>query len=204
VSLRSELGLGVTALGMVLGVAGARLWVTGRAAALEAERAAAHADWVEAVVRARTAAQSYVPGSPWPDRGKRLLQSIGESAAVRGDRPTALRAFGALRAAAISTSPFGATERPWRRVAEDGLERLAEAHAAGGGTNLGAVARASLAAEAAPVGPLTVASLAAAGWALAAGVWLRSRAATSSRAARFAGALTAGAFAAYGLALLLR
>jgi hypothetical protein len=204
VSRRAEAALAAVSVTAVLAVAAGRLWQRGKAEALEAERAAARADWGEATAHARTAAEACVPGSPWPDRGKRLLQQIGESAAVRGDRRTALGAFGALRAAAIATSPLlAATEQPWRRMAEDGLERMA-APGTPGAPDLRPTVRAALTNDPSTAQPWTVAALAAAGWALGIGVWLRARADASSRAVRLAGTVAAGAFAAYALALLLR
>jgi hypothetical protein len=91
------------------------------AAADEASKAN---DWPRAIVHAKAAAQATAPLSPWPEQGERRLQAIGHDAETRGDATTALRAYGALRAAALSTDAPGTSTR-WRKEAEAGLVRVA-------------------------------------------------------------------------------
>jgi hypothetical protein len=119
------------ALAVTLGVLTAREFPIGREALGAAEVAAARSDWPEAVAQARTAAEALAPGSPWPDRGLRRLEAIGHDAEARGDDPTALLAYGAMRTAVLETraavGSMGAASRTerWRRTAEDGLGRVA-------------------------------------------------------------------------------
>ena len=91
------------------------------AAAKDAVRAN---DWPRAILHAKAAAQATAPLSPWPAQGEGVLRTIGHDAETRGDASTALHAYGALRAAALSTDAPGTSER-WRREAEAGLARVA-------------------------------------------------------------------------------
>ncbi|MGO9838451.1 MAG: hypothetical protein ACLP1X_30080 [Polyangiaceae bacterium] len=108
----------------VLGIAAARQVSIGRDAVAAADAAAAKSDWPEAIARARAAAEALVPGSPWPERGLRRLATIGHDAEARGDDPTALLAYGAMRTAALETSPIGSKDTLWRSAAEEGLARV--------------------------------------------------------------------------------
>ena len=81
-------------------------------------------DWPRAILHAKAAAQATAPLSPWPLQGEIYLRTIGHDAETRGDAITALHAYGALRAAALSTDARGTSER-WRNEAEAGLVRVA-------------------------------------------------------------------------------
>jgi hypothetical protein len=109
----------------VLGVATARELGIGQREVESADAAAERSDWPEAVLHARAAAEALVPGSPWPARGWERLEAIGHDAEARGDDPTALLAYGAMRAAALATTAPGAGTDVWRGRAEDGLARVA-------------------------------------------------------------------------------
>jgi hypothetical protein len=92
-----------------------------------ADRATEELDWARAIVHARAAAQAYVPGSPWPERGVLRLEAIARAAEARADRDTALLAYGAIRTAALSTQAIGWSASRWRLAGEDGLARVANA-----------------------------------------------------------------------------
>lgn len=120
---------GLAFLGVLLTALAATLVLrevsVGKAQMAAAEDAAARGAWADAIAHARGAAEAFVPGSPWAERGFEKLESIGHDATVRGDRPTALLAYGAVRSAALSTSAPGSSNSHWRSVAEDGLTHLA-------------------------------------------------------------------------------
>jgi len=97
---------------------------TGRAEIAAADQATGKADWAGAIVHARAAAQAYVPGSPWPERGVLRLEAIARAAETRADRDTALLAYGAIRTAALSTQALGWSASRWRLASEEGLSRL--------------------------------------------------------------------------------
>jgi hypothetical protein len=109
----------------MLSVATARELGIGQREVEAADAAAERSDWPEAVFHARAAAEALVPGSPWPVRGWTRLEAIGHDAEARGDDPTALLAYGAMRAAALATRAPGAGAEAWRGRAEDGLARVA-------------------------------------------------------------------------------
>jgi hypothetical protein len=94
-----------------------------------AEDASSRAAWTEAIEHARAAAEAFVPGSPWPERGLEKLSSIGRDAMIRGDRRTALLAYGAIRSAALATRAPGSSNSRWQSLADDALVRLAASDA---------------------------------------------------------------------------
>jgi hypothetical protein len=118
--------LALVALGIVGVLAVATLCEVsiGRAEIAAADQATAEADWAGAIVHARAAAQAYVPGSPWPERGVLRLEAIARAAETRSDRDTALLAYGAIRTAALSTQALGWNASRWRLASEEGLSRL--------------------------------------------------------------------------------
>jgi hypothetical protein len=89
------------------------------------EDAVARSAWTDAIWHARAAAETFVPGSPWPERAMRRLDGMGREATIRGDRGVALLAYGAVRTAALATRAPGAPNTYWRSIAEEGLARLA-------------------------------------------------------------------------------
>jgi hypothetical protein len=97
----------------------------GKAEMAAADEAFTRSAWTDAIGHARAAAEAFVPGGPWVDRGMQRLDAIGKDAAIRGDRSTALLAYGAMRTAALATRAPGSPSADWRPVAEDGLARLA-------------------------------------------------------------------------------
>jgi hypothetical protein len=125
--VRRALLLALLAVLAVLAVLGAREVAVGREAVAAADAAAARSDWREAIARARTAAEALAPGSPWPERGLRRLEAIGHDAEARGDDPTALLAYGAMRTATLETRAPGGWSDRWRQKAEAGLVRVATA-----------------------------------------------------------------------------
>ncbi|HXX69973.1 MAG TPA: hypothetical protein VEK07_22525 [Polyangiaceae bacterium] len=90
-----------------------------------ADRDAARGDWPDAIAHARAAARAQLPGSPWPARAARRLGELAHQAELRGDDDTALMAYGALRAAALSARAIGSNEASWRGAAEEGVARIA-------------------------------------------------------------------------------
>jgi hypothetical protein len=111
----------------VVGVVTAREIATARAEVVAADAASQRSDWADAIVHARAAAEAVAPGNPWPDRGRQRLEAIGHDAEARGDDPTALLAYGAMRAAALATRAPGTGSELWRQRAEEGLARVASA-----------------------------------------------------------------------------
>jgi hypothetical protein len=103
----------------------AREMAIGQDEVVAADAASDKSDWPEAIAHARAAAEAFVPGSPWPERGWQRLESVGHDAEARGDDDTALLAYGAMRAAALATrGPLSGWER--RNVqADDALARVA-------------------------------------------------------------------------------
>jgi hypothetical protein len=102
---------------------------TGRAELAAADDASSRAAWTEAIGHARAAAEAFVPGGPWTERGLERLESIGRDASIRGDRRTALLAYGAVRSAALATRAPGSSNSRWRSLADDALARLAASDA---------------------------------------------------------------------------
>jgi hypothetical protein len=120
--------LALLAFTSIVVLATARELSIGQAESSAADAAADAADWPEAIARARAAAEAYVPGSPWPERGMRRLAVVGHGAEARGDEPAALLAYGAMRTAAVATRvPYGTTSH-WLADANEGLARVAAAH----------------------------------------------------------------------------
>jgi hypothetical protein len=121
--------IAVAAIGAVLLVAGlsAREVALGLDEVTMADAAAAKSDWPLSIAHARAAAEAWVPGSPWPERGWERLEAIGHDAEARGDDETALLAYGAMRAAAFATrGPLSGWESR-RAKADEGLARVAAA-----------------------------------------------------------------------------
>jgi hypothetical protein len=109
----------------VAGILSAREAAIGRSEATAADAAAMQSDWPGAIAHARAAAEAFVPGSPWPERGRLRLEAIAHDAEARGDDATALLAYGAMRAAAMATRAPGSGSARWRATAEEGLARVA-------------------------------------------------------------------------------
>jgi len=107
------------------GVLAAREVAMGREELAAADADAAGGRWADAIAHARAAAEALAPGSPWPDRAARRLDVLGHQAELRGDGDTALLAYGALRAAALSTRAIGVSRASWRDAAEEGVARIA-------------------------------------------------------------------------------
>jgi hypothetical protein len=109
----------------MLGVLTTRELATGRSEVSAADAAATRSDWSETIAHARAAAETLVPGSPWPERGWMRLEAVGHDAEARGDDGTALLAYGAMRACALATRAPGSGSEVWRTRAEEGLARVA-------------------------------------------------------------------------------
>lgn len=156
----------------VLAVATAREVSLGSDEVAAADAAASRSDWPEAVAHARAAAEALVPGSPWPHRGWTRLEAIGHDAEARGDDPTALLAYGAMRAAALATrAPVAAAGADaWRTRAEEGLARVASSTRAAAGPRTSSQAMLDALREHEPPATGTLALLAAAGLAMLGGL----------------------------------
>ena len=124
---RRAAGAGAATLAGVIAVACAREASVGPAEMAAADAAAAKADWPAAIAHARSAAEAVLPGASWPELALRKLQGIGSAAEARGDRDTALLAYGAMRTAAVTGLPWPRRD-PWRALADAGLARLAAAN----------------------------------------------------------------------------
>ncbi len=97
----------------------------GKAEIAATDEAVTRSAWPDAIGHARAAAEAFVPGGPWVDRGLQRLDAMGKDAATRGDRSTALLAYGAMRTAVLATHTPTTPNADWRATAEDGLARLA-------------------------------------------------------------------------------
>ncbi len=117
---------------VVLSVVVARETSTGENEVAAADANMAKGNWPDAISHARAAAEAMTPGSPWPERGLRRLESIGRDATARGDESTARLAYAAMRTAALETRSLGSDRSDWVARADEGLSRLA-ATAAGSG-----------------------------------------------------------------------
>jgi hypothetical protein len=120
-----------------LAVLASREVALGRDQLVAAEVDAAHGDWADAISHARSAAEARAPGSPWPARAARRLDELAHQAELRGDDDTALVAYGALRAAALSTRSIGASQSAWLAAAADGVARIAARRDAAGAGRVG-------------------------------------------------------------------
>jgi len=172
----------------------------GQAEVTAADAAASRADWGEAIVHARAAAEALVPGSPWPARGWSRLEAIGHDAEARGDDAAAMLAYGAMRTAALATQAPGSGSDRWRTKAEDALARVGSyrrdvgAPQAPAGSMLDALRQT----EPPPTGTLAV--LALAGMAMLGGLGRLAWAAGGERAAQV---LAGAGFVAYAVVLLM-
>jgi hypothetical protein len=120
---RSRIVLAVVASVVVLGAA--RQIVQGERAISACDAAIVRGDAREAIAQARLAAESALPGSPYPARGYERLGGIAHEAEARGDVPTAAAAWRAVRAAAMETRAFGSGSAARIRDANEGLVRAA-------------------------------------------------------------------------------
>jgi|GEM_PF-1740375 hypothetical protein len=123
--LGAPLALLAALLAAVTIAASLRELAIGKAEIAAAEDAVTRSAWTDAIGHARAAAEAYVPGGPWVERGLQRLDDIGRDAAIRGDRTVALLAYGAMRTSALATHSPVAPNTHWRSVAEDALARLA-------------------------------------------------------------------------------
>lgn len=124
VSLWASLALSATVVVVTFSVATMRETAIGESEIAAADDALKANDWPRAILHAKAAAQATALRSPWPEQGERRLQGIAHDAETRGDASTALHAYGALRAAALSTNAPDTSAR-WRKEAEAGLVRVA-------------------------------------------------------------------------------
>ncbi len=88
---------------VALAAAAARVTATGRASLVASDDALRRGDVTGAVVEARRAARSYLPGAAHVGRAYDRLRSVAADAEAHGDRDTALFAWRAARSAAIAT-----------------------------------------------------------------------------------------------------
>jgi hypothetical protein len=196
----------LTALVVVaaLAVLTARETTIGRREVAAADEAADRSDWPVAVGHARAAAEALAPGSPWPERGWHRLEAIGHDAEARGDDPTAMLAYGAMRAAALASGAPGSGSDRWRARAEEGLARVAASRHDLASPRVGADGMLDALRENEPPPAWRLALLAAAALAMLGGLarlaWLGG---SEARRARVAQALAAAGAAAYAVSALL-
>lgn len=131
----------------------------GRRALAETDAAVARADWPEAIMAARAAAEARCPASCVSELGYARLYAIAKDAEARADDATALSAWQAVRAAALGTAALDVrTARRERADAELARlgQRLDRAAAAAGSPSSPAASeerlRAALAASSVPSG----------------------------------------------------
>ncbi|MEI7894568.1 MAG: hypothetical protein WCI05_15845 [Myxococcales bacterium] len=114
----------------LIGITALREHSAGAEAWERSERALAKGDRMEAVRAAGRAASAFVPGGSFSELGCRRLETLAREAEVRGDDQTALAAWRTLRAAVVSTRAMGIGRESWRRLADEGVVRIA-VHAGG-------------------------------------------------------------------------
>jgi hypothetical protein len=116
-------------------VLAAREVALGRTQLEAADDDAQRGEWAEAIAHLRAAAEARAPGSPWPHRAAARLEELAHAAEARRDDDTALLAYGALRAAALSTRTLGSSRASWRHEAEEGVARIADRQRAASGAH---------------------------------------------------------------------
>jgi hypothetical protein len=109
----------------VLAVSTVRQLVVGARAVADCDAAIARGDRAGAVSAARAAAESAAPGSPYPERGYKRLETMAKESEARGDDEAALAAWRAMLTAATSTRAPGGKTEGWRSMAAAGIERIA-------------------------------------------------------------------------------
>src|SRR3984957_11572927 len=181
----------------------AREMAIGQDEVVAADAASDKSDWPEAIAHARAAAEAFVPGSPWPERGWQRLESVGHDAEARGDDDTALLAYGAMRAAALATRAPGAGSDRWRAKAEEGLVRVVSSRKDVGGRRVSTDSMLEALREREPPSTWTVSLLGAAGAATLAGLAWLAWAGDEARKARVAQAMAALGLVAYAVVLLV-
>lgn len=95
----------------------------GRRAIAECDAAALRADWPEAIMAARAAAEARCPASCSSELGYARLYAIAKDAESRADDATAFAAWRAVRAATLATAVLD-VHAPRRERAEAELARL--------------------------------------------------------------------------------
>jgi hypothetical protein len=123
---------------VLVAVAGIAVWhetSTGASELAVADADAVKGAWPEAIAHARAAAVAVAPGSPWPERGFRRLESIGRDAIARGDESTARLAYAAMQTAASEARSPWSDHADWSERAEEGLSRIGTARAGPAGAD---------------------------------------------------------------------
>ena len=108
----------------VLAIAWAGRAREGRAAIVDCEGALGRGDGLDAILAARSAAESRCPLCVAPEEGLSRLERMAADAEARGDDATAFAAWRATRAALLATSSFTTTSAR-RAHAEVEVARLA-------------------------------------------------------------------------------
>jgi hypothetical protein len=108
----------------VLGTGTVRELVVGARAVEDCDAALERNDPRAAIVAAREAAEALVPGSPYPERGYRRLETIAHDAEMRGDDPISGAAWRAMRSAALGTQAINASNRSRLEMANQGIARV--------------------------------------------------------------------------------
>lgn len=189
---------------VVAGILTTREVSTGRDEVGAADVAAQRADWAEAIVHARAAAEAVAPGNPWPERGRLRLEAVGRDAEARGDDTTALLAYGAMRAAALATRAPGTGSDRWRRKAEEGLARVAAASRDVAAPQAAASTMLDALRDDEPPTTWRLAALAAAALAMLGGLGRLAWLGDTARTARVAQAFAAAGLVAYVVVTLMQ
>jgi len=197
------MGIAALTVASVVSIAAARELAIGHDAVGASDAAAAKADWPEAIAQARAAAEAFVPGSPWPDRGLRRLAAIGHDAEARGDDLIALLAYGAMRTAALETRAVGSPQTLWRRTAEEGLARVAASSKDPAVPRVSSEAMLAALQEDTTLGRGWLAVLAVSAVAMIAGLGLLAFGAGEGRGVRVARGMAAVGFVAYAVVMAI-
>jgi hypothetical protein len=205
---RSSAALAALVVIAAVAVLTVREIASGESEVAAADAAASRSDWPGAIFHARAAAESRVPGSPWPQRGWARLEAVGHDAEARGDDATAMLAYGAMRAAALATQSPGSDSDRWRTKAEEGLGRVAASRRDAAGPRVTAESMLDALRTNEPPATWTLTLLGTAGAGMLGGLgwlaWLGSRVDAEQRASqvRVAQAVAVVGFVAYAVALL--
>jgi len=113
----------IAVVALLISVLAVRVVVSSRSELLEAQKLQEKGDIPGSIVHFRRAARWYAPASPYHVEALSELGKIAQQAERRGERPLALSAYRAIRAAIMSTRSFYTPERGRLKVAN---RRIAE------------------------------------------------------------------------------
>ncbi len=114
----------VAIIALLFSALAVRVVVSSRSELIEARRLRERGDIAGAIVHFRRAARWYAPASPYHVQALSELGKIARQAERRGDKPLALSAYRAIRAAIMSTRSFYTPERKRLKAANKRIADL--------------------------------------------------------------------------------